>query len=194
MAILNDQRGSVDDPVYVLITTSDPNTEPLNEYLRNPSNSNQSTNLNMNVRGDNSQVNFRFVADQEKDIVVSSIIMIITDSTVDTDRFGNVDTEGEDAFKLSLFKDDGSGGHTEIPIIRTVKILEELVEQADRFEPFDDRFDGDAPAIGIKLFFSVAGNKMDGGSTDYFEGSVLEDLRGLNKFRILMKGAKITAS
>lgn len=148
---------------------------------------------NMNVDGSITTQNFYIRSNTEYDIRIMAIIIIIADTAVVHNKFGNVDalTNG---FNLSMWE-AGEGSY----IIDAAKTGGQVIAQtgfahaygadASSFELTNWTGTQDAQTIVVPLHHILPGGVRIGrGTTDTLRAQVQDDLTGLNEFTVRILG------
>jgi len=151
---------------------------------------------NMNVDGSVTPQNFYIKASNEYDIVITEIVVTITDGAVSLSKFGAI-AELINGFDLTLFE---SG--TTTPIITKAKTGGQILAQTGMLHPFGSgastniiaSFSGNNDALIVPITFTdfiPDGLRITKGSLDYLVATVNDDLQLLVGMDIRILGHKL---
>lgn len=147
----------------------------------------------MRVDGSSDPVTFSLAAESDVDLRVSRIIILIADSAVKHNLFGNV------AALANGFDLESVESGVVVPLISSAKTGGEVIVQSGMFSPYGtgaDSFEitnwqatGDAQVVSMDIASLVPGGiRIPRGSTDRLVARVNDDLTGLSEFSVRVFG------
>ncbi|MHA1949993.1 MAG: hypothetical protein ACW987_08980 [Candidatus Thorarchaeota archaeon] len=141
--------------------------------------------IDMNVDGSVSPILFKIKPDPDKDIIISRIVLFLSDSQIQLKRFGFI-PELTIGFEVDLFQ---AGESTDVIPFATTNM--NLIQFAGgNFGQFDniDAANNDALLVTFDLGVDV---RIVAGTLDELQARVNDDLTGLEEFTALGLGKKL---
>lgn len=157
----------------------------------------------MNVDGSSTAQTFELVAEQADDIIISSIVFVISDGEISNKKFGDIDAldNGFDLYvselgKITYIIDSAKTNGEMFVASNANKVWGTADDKINKIKDWSEGSDGFLVRFDLSHIISTSGLegiRLGAGTKDKFVLTVNDDLTGLDDFQVTFFGARQVA-